>query len=99
MTATRTVIQGEVVPIPTTTGSLPSATGLANGTPYVLLPGGALSVASSGLWVAVGGLSIAQHTPTSGADTYGSLGDVVADDNYVYAKTSTGWKRSALTTW
>jgi len=46
-----------------------------------------------------GRLNVAQRTPTSGADASGSVGDIVADDNYLYAKTSTGWKRSAITTW
>jgi Head domain of trimeric autotransporter adhesin len=47
----------------------------------------------------LGRLNVAPRTPTSGADASGLVGDIVADDNYVYAKTSTGWKRSAITTW
>lgn len=47
----------------------------------------------------LGRLNVAQRTPTSGADASGAVGDIVADDNYVYAKTSTGWKRTAITTW
>lgn len=39
-----------------------------------------------------------QYTPTSSADSNGSAGDIAIDDNYIYFKTSTGWKRSALTT-
>lgn len=46
-----------------------------------------------------GRLTIAPRTPTSGADTQGAVGDITSDDSYVYAKTSTGWKRAALTTW
>jgi hypothetical protein len=46
-----------------------------------------------------GRLNVVQRTPTSGADAQGQVGDIVADDNYVYAKTSTGWKRTAITTW
>ena len=46
-----------------------------------------------------GRLNIAQRTPTSTADTAGSLGDIAADDDYVYVKTSDGWKRAALSTW
>jgi len=47
----------------------------------------------------LGRLNVAPRTPTSGADSSGSVGDIVSDDNYVYAKTSTGWKRSAITSW
>lgn len=35
-------------------------------------------------------------TPTSSADTTGVLGQFSVDDNYIYVKTSAGWKRSAL---
>lgn len=38
------------------------------------------------------------YTPTSSADTNGNVGDFSWDGNYLYIKTSTGWKRSALTT-
>ena len=37
-------------------------------------------------------------TPTSSGDTNGNTGDIAWDDNYVYIKTSTGWKRTGLTT-
>jgi len=47
----------------------------------------------------IGRLNVAPRTPTSGADTQGAAGDITSDDNYVYVKTSTGWKRSALTAW
>lgn len=46
----------------------------------------------------VGRLNVARRTPTSSADTQGSVGDITSDDSYVYAKTSTGWKRAALST-
>lgn len=36
-------------------------------------------------------------TPTSSADTTGVQGQLTLDDNYIYVKTSAGWKRSALT--
>jgi hypothetical protein len=39
-----------------------------------------------------------KYTPTSSSDTNGAEGDVSWDDNYFYIKTSSGWKRSALTT-
>jgi hypothetical protein len=38
------------------------------------------------------------YTPTSTSDTNGAVGDVSWDDNYFYIKTSSGWKRSALST-
>lgn len=38
------------------------------------------------------------YTPTSSADSNGNTGDVSWDANYIYIKTSAGWKRSALTT-
>ncbi len=37
------------------------------------------------------------YTPTSSADVNGNVGDVSWDDDYIYIKTSTGWKRSTLT--
>jgi Head domain of trimeric autotransporter adhesin len=43
-----------------------------------------------------GRLNVAPRTPTGSADTQGALGDITADDGFVYVKTSTGWKRSAL---
>lgn len=39
-----------------------------------------------------------QYTPTSSADANGNQGNFVADDNYIYYKASTGWKRAALST-
>lgn len=40
-----------------------------------------------------------QYTPTSSADTNGAVGDIAVDDNYMYYKTTTGWKRAALSAW
>ncbi|HEY0171514.1 MAG TPA: hypothetical protein VGB98_10860 [Pyrinomonadaceae bacterium] len=37
-------------------------------------------------------------TPTSSADATGGTGDMRYDDNYLYVKTSAGWKRVALST-
>lgn len=37
-------------------------------------------------------------TPSTTADARGNVGDVSWDDNYVYIKTTAGWKRTALTT-
>jgi hypothetical protein len=39
------------------------------------------------------------YTPTGSTDANGNIGDIAWDDNYVYVKTSTGWKRSALGSW
>lgn len=38
-------------------------------------------------------------TPTGTADSNGNTGDIAWDDDYVYIKTSVGWKRAALGTW
>ncbi len=45
-----------------------------------------------------GRLNVAQRTPSGSADAQGIAGDIAADDDYVYVKASTGWKRSALAT-
>ena len=37
-------------------------------------------------------------TPSSTVDTRGNVGDVSWDDNFMYIKTSVGWKRTALST-
>jgi hypothetical protein len=37
-----------------------------------------------------------KYTPTSSSDANGAEGDVSWDDNYIYIKTSSGWKRSTL---
>ena len=37
------------------------------------------------------------YTPTSSSDTNGNLGDFSWDSNYLYIKTSSGWKRTTLT--
>jgi len=41
-------------------------------------------------------LSIPTYTPSSSEDTYGNEGNITRDDNYLYVKTSSGWKRSIL---
>jgi len=38
------------------------------------------------------------YTPTGTADANGNVGDVAWDDNFIYVKTSVGWKRAALST-
>ncbi|HLZ87238.1 MAG TPA: hypothetical protein VKQ52_08360 [Puia sp.] len=37
-----------------------------------------------------------QYTPSSSADTNGNPGDIAVDDNYFYYKSSSGWKRVAM---
>lgn len=37
------------------------------------------------------------YTPTSTADADGEIGDIAWDDDYIYIKTSIGWRRSTLT--
>jgi hypothetical protein len=39
------------------------------------------------------------YTPTSSVDTNGNVGDIAWDDDYIYIKTNSGWKRTALTSW
>jgi hypothetical protein len=43
-----------------------------------------------------GRLNVTTRTPSSSADTQGTTRDIAWDDNYIYVKTSAGWKRSAL---
>ena len=40
--------------------------------------------------------SIPNYTPSSSGDTYGSVGNVTIDDDYLYVKTNNGWKRTTL---
>ena len=44
------------------------------------------------------GLTIPEYTPTSSLDNKGELGEMVRDNDYIYIKTSSGWKRSNLET-
>lgn len=46
-----------------------------------------------------GTMNIRQYTPSGTTDTQGEIGDITTDDNYIYVKTSVGWKRTALETW
>jgi hypothetical protein len=39
------------------------------------------------------------HTPSGSADTYGSVGMIVQDANYIYTKSGSGWGRSIRSTW
>jgi hypothetical protein len=38
------------------------------------------------------------YTPASSTDTNGNIGDFAWDDNYLYVKTTSGWKRTTLST-
>jgi hypothetical protein len=42
--------------------------------------------------------SIPNYTPTNSTDTYGEVGNITTDDNYLYIKTNSGWKRTSLET-
>ena len=44
------------------------------------------------------GLTIPEYTPTSSLDSKGEFGEMVRDNDYIYIKTSSGWKRSNLET-
>lgn len=39
-----------------------------------------------------------EYTPTSTSDTHGDPGNIAYDNSFIYVKTTTGWKRSALST-
>jgi hypothetical protein len=39
------------------------------------------------------------YTPTSSSDTNGVDGDIAWDDDYIYVRGSTQWKRASLTAW
>jgi len=54
-----------------------------------------LGVSIAGATAAVFG---ANFTPTSTADTTGVTNQISFDDNYIYVKTSGGWKRATLNT-
>ena len=41
-------------------------------------------------------LTIPLYTPSSSNDAAGNEGNITRDDNYMYVKTSTGWKRTNL---
>jgi hypothetical protein len=42
------------------------------------------------------GLVIPNYTPKTSSDASGLIGSITMDDNYIYVKTSKGWKRSSL---
>lgn len=44
------------------------------------------------------GLVLPNYTPTSTSDEKGEVNELVVDDNYIYVKTSAGWKRTNLET-
>ncbi|NHA04091.1 hypothetical protein G7092_09800 [Mucilaginibacter sp. HC2] len=81
------------------TATTPSSTAYPAGTiAYNSNPLNNLSVAwiyNGTSWRSIGAY---QYTPSSSADTHGVIGDQAYDNNYFYIKTSTGWTRSALTT-
>ncbi len=39
------------------------------------------------------------YTPTGSSDSNGEVGDISWDENYIYIKTSSGWKRATLFSW
>lgn len=53
---------------------------------------------STGCWttntdIKPSGLVIPSYTPTSSSDITGNIGNITKDDDYLYVKTSNGWKR------
>jgi hypothetical protein len=56
---------------------------------------------SNGNWVTnnsiiPSGLVIPNYTPKNNNDTYGEIGEITNDDNYLYIKGNNGWKRLPL---
>jgi catalase (peroxidase I) len=41
-------------------------------------------------------LTIPTYTPSSSSDINGNIGNITRDEDYIYVKTSSGWKRSNL---
>lgn len=41
-------------------------------------------------------LKLPQQSPSTSNDSFGEVGDIVTDDNYIYIKTKLGWRRSSL---
>jgi len=39
------------------------------------------------------------YTPSGTSDSNGNIGDMAWDNDYIYIKTNSGWKRAALSTW
>jgi hypothetical protein len=52
----------------------------------------------AGTGIFTGFLNLRNFTPSGSADAAGLVGDHCWDDNFSYVKTSTGWKRAALST-
>jgi hypothetical protein len=81
-----------------------------NGTLYSSVDGGvtilrgekestSLLIDADGNWVSnvnilSEGFVIPEYTPTSSQDTNGVLGNIVQDDDYIYIKRNSGWKRT-----
>jgi hypothetical protein len=41
---------------------------------------------------------VPEFTPSSTNDNIGKLGEITRDDDYIYIKTESGWKRTGLET-
>jgi hypothetical protein len=60
-----------------------------------------LTINENGDWITnnnliPNGIVIPNYTPKTSSDTSGLIGSITMDDNYIYVKTSKGWKRSSL---
>ena len=64
---------------------------------------GVYRTAAGAVGVSVGGTTSVvfstNFTPTYSGDTSGVLNQISFDANYLYIKTSAGWKRALLSTW
>lgn len=50
----------------------------------------------SGSLILSGYLNINSEVPSNSNDLRGNVGDITSDNNFIYVKTDTGWKRSKL---
>jgi len=51
---------------------------------------------STNTYISPYGLVIPEYTPVSSDDSNGLVGEITRDDDYLYLKTTSGWKRSSL---
>jgi hypothetical protein len=94
---------------PTTATTMTFTANPTGGTGPVTIPTGnnsaVVKLSSTAQSIFAQGLKVYQFlnlatsfTPTGTSDATGTTGDVARDDNFLYIKTSTGWKRATLST-
>lgn len=55
-----------------------------------------ITIDENGDWVISPNLVVKQYTPTSTEDEFGNPGNFTYDDDYLYIRTKSGWKRTGL---